>query len=268
MNSHSISYYVKSALIVSAIFYIAFLLSSTIIEFSKTGNIFSISLNYSIKVGALMLLLMYLYTLSVGAWDKWEQFAIIPIPTALGVALSMVLSSQAYASYTVLTFLVLLEIFIWNSNNLKKLLLKFSPIMIMRPVLHGALFLFSLLSGALIILNPTTQDINIGNKIGTMIEEPLKQAVTKQVPEQMRPFLLSGVDFKGLAEAQINKTVEPYKNYIKPIMAVLTFFLFQFYGSIAFFVYSMTANVLMWVAIKTKLIKIELVEVPQEILRF
>jgi hypothetical protein len=267
-RSKNIGFYIKSALIVAAVFFATNSLSSEILTFSQTGDIFALNTELAIRVTVLMLAVMYLFTLSIGAWDKWEQFAIIPIPTALGVTLSLMLLQQLYALYIGLAFLVLMELFILSSTKLKKLLLKFSPTIIMQPILRGTLFLFSLLSVISIILSSNAQNINIGNEIGTMIEEPLKQAVTKQIPTELRSFVLTEVDFKGLAETQINKTIEPYKNYIKPIMAILTFFLFQFFGSIALFIYKLTVNILMWLVLKTKLIKIELVEVPQEILKF
>lgn len=268
MKTHSFSYYVKSAFIVSAIFCTTFQLSTEILNFSKTGDIFSVSPYYMLKIGVLILVTAYLYTLSIGAWDEWEQFAIIPIPTALGVTLSAEFSGLLHAPYIGIAFLAVLEIFIWNSTGLKKLFLKFSPTMIMKPTLNGMVFLFSILSGASLLLDTVPQITNIGNKIGTIIEAPLKQAVTKQIPAELRIFLLDGIDFKGLAEVQINNAIEPYKNYVKPIMAGLTFFLFQFIGSIALFVYGITINVLMWLATKTKIFRTERVEVQQETLKF
>ena len=69
-------------------------------------------------------------------------------------------------------------------------------------------------------------------------------------------------------ENQVNALIEPYKNFVHPIMSLLTFLLFSFYASLAHIIYILTVDILFLLAKKTGFYKVETIQVEQEQLTF
>jgi hypothetical protein len=293
-----------------SLFLESYFLSQLIVQHVISQDYFSIPTAYSLKVIGMMLLLLYTFSLSVGAWDTWEQYVLVPTPIVLAVFLSLLTYSLNYALIVSLLFSLILVYDIHKSTHLRNLLIRFQPRMILRLSLKGVLFIFAILGSVLVILHSAhvEQEFNLGNKIADLVKEPVKHAVDKQLKDQLnevapglqysgydidfenidpayKPLVESlgleemlnegstelpslEVDVEGIVENQVNSFIEPYKNLIQPIMALLSFALFQFYATITFVLFVLTVDVLFWIAKHTKFFEIENVEVIQEKLRF
>ena len=66
---------------------------------------------------------------------------------------------------------------------------------------------------------------------------------------------------------QIDKILEPYKKYFRPALAVLVFGLLQIYGAIAYFIYSITIDLILRLLLKFKIIGIEKIRTEKEIFK-
>ena len=66
---------------------------------------------------------------------------------------------------------------------------------------------------------------------------------------------------------QIDKILEPYKKYFRPALAVLVFGLLQIYGAIAYFIYSITIDLILRLLLKFKIIGIEKIQTEKEIFK-
>jgi len=66
---------------------------------------------------------------------------------------------------------------------------------------------------------------------------------------------------------QIDKILEPYKKYFRPALAVLVFGLLQIYGAIAYFIYSITIDLILRLLLKSKIIGIEKMQMEKEIFK-
>jgi len=66
---------------------------------------------------------------------------------------------------------------------------------------------------------------------------------------------------------QIDRILEPYKKYFRPALAVLVFGLLQIYGAIAYFIYSITIDLILRLLLKSKIIGIEKMQMEKEIFK-
>ena len=64
---------------------------------------------------------------------------------------------------------------------------------------------------------------------------------------------------------QIDRILEPYKKYFRPALAVLVFGLLQIYGAIAYFIYSITIDLILRLLLKFKIIGIKKIQMEKEI---
>jgi hypothetical protein len=262
------SSYLKLLGISVVLFIISFLLTSNITEFINKQDILNISLVFSLKIIFLMLLMTYSVALSFGGWDKWEQYFFIPIPIVAGIILHLIETPGVYAVLISGLFFTVLSYDIYLSTRLKTLLLKPDPRMILRFSTRGALFLFSVLGGILVLINTQSLDItDIASGIAENVERPVQRVLEGQLPGN-GSALTGTFDFKGFAQDAIEGLIRPYQRFMQPILAVLMFFLFQFYASAAYILYMITIMPVYWLAKRTGFLKTETKEVTQETLTY
>jgi len=249
-----------------------------------------------------MVLIAWTFAISVGSWERGLQYLIIPVPTALAMFLVMAQFNISYAILMTAVTAGLLIYDIWKSTRLSKLLVRFEPTIILKFSTNGLLFLFSILAGVLVMIDPgTVQELNIGKQTADIVGETLDAAIQTQIKntlngapqgylDQLDPSVVNmlesfglptnlndpmytnpenlGIDTKEIVESQVNALIEPYKDFVKPIMALLLFGLFQFYAYLAYIIFSLTVNIIYWVAKKTNFLKTEVIQVDKEILKF
>jgi hypothetical protein len=265
----SATYYIKAGLFSLLIFIESFILAQLIIGFVRNQDIFSVDLRYSAMVVAMMLLITYTFALTIGGWQKWEQYLIIIAPVILAVFLSTFPISPTYAVVITFGFGVLLSFDVYKSTRLKNLLLKPEPKMILRFSTRGLLFLFSVLGGVLVTLNVSAAEpLNIGQKVGEMTSGPIQTMLEGQIPQEAQDLVEGTIDYREVVETQVNALIEPYRNLVNPVIAILTFALFQVYASVAYLIYIITIDGIFWLAKKLKLFTVEKVMVEQEQLKF
>jgi len=296
------SYYLKLASIVLLTFFQTYYLSWLISNYVVQGNFFTLDTQFSVIVVILMVLIAWTFAISVGSWERGLQYLIIPVPTALAMFLVMAQFNISYAILMTAVTAGLLIYDIWKSTRLSKLLVRFEPTIILKFSTNGLLFLFSILAGVLVMIDPgTVQELNIGKQTADIVGETLDAAIQTQIKntlngapqgylDQLDPSVVNmlesfglptnlndpmytnpenlGIDTKEIVESQVNALIEPYKDFVKPIMALLLFGLFQFYAYLAYIIFSLTVNIIYWVAKKTNFLKTEVIQVDKEILKF
>jgi hypothetical protein len=296
------SYYLKIAVIVLLTFIQTYYLSWLISTYVAQGNFFTLNTEFSIRVVILMVLLAWTFAISVGSWEKGLQYLIIPIPTAVAMFLVIAQMNISFAFLIMLGTAGLLIYDIWKSTRLSKLLIRFEPTIVLKFSTSGLLFLFSVLAGVLVMVDTEkVQEMNIGKQTAEIVGETLDTAIQTQIQntlsgapqgylDQIDPSVVNmlesfglpsnlsdpmysnpenlGINTKVIVEAQVNDLIEPYKDFVKPVMALLLFGMFQFYAYIAYLIFSLTVNGIYWVAKKTNFLKIETVQVDKEILKF
>lgn len=273
---------IKISVLTVLIFIESFLLSQLILDFIRRGGIFHFSIEFSIRTVAYMLLSIYTFSLTAGGWDKWKQYVMIPLPVSLAIFITTVIVFPQYAFFVAAGSALLISLDVNKSTQMKKLMVKFDPKMILRFSTKGILFVFSIFGGVLILLNSTqVEPLNVGQEIYKLIQKPVENIISDQIFPVVNLAILESADLAStplfekteesvgvIVENQINKLIEPYKNFIHPIIAVLTFALFQFYASLAYVIYILTIDLIFLISKKTGFFKIEMATVEQEQLKF
>lgn len=291
--------YIKIGILSLLLLLTSYFLTNTILIPIKTHNYFGVSLEYSLKIIALMLVEVYLFSLSVGIWGNWKQYLFVALPPMLGITLVTIQINIFYGTITSAILFALLCVDIARSNDLKNTLIIFKPIYVLSLSTSGLLFIFSIIGGVMVILSsPDLPKINVGKSLATVIEPQVKKMVSnelqKQTQNEMSLFNVGVVDpaikeildqaqtqtpvlaqnyvdninFSSLIENQINNFVTPYKDFLHPILAVLMFLLFQFYASITRVIFAISIEPLFKLAKKLKFLHIEKVTVEKEVLKF
>lgn len=293
---------IKFSILSISLFVEAVVFLNEVIAYINLHDYFSISLEFSIKIVLLMLLTVYTLSLTIGAWSSWWQHLITTTVLVTAIFITLIKYDLTYALIISAISFLLLTYDNLKSYRIKKLLIKFDPMMILRFSTKGVLFIFSVVAGILLILNANgLNGINVGKKIAEVASDPLKSFVQKnvenQISQQLLPLKANGIDLEDptikqtlqqsgivyesldlvarpenvskdipqIIENQVNNFLEPYKNLFYPVMALLVFGLFQLYASITYWVYMATIKPLFYILIKTKFLKIEKVPAEQEI---
>ncbi len=235
----------------------SFLLTQLIISYIKTVDYFKISTGFSIQVIGLMFLTIITCSLTIGAWGKWKQYVLISVPVTLAMFLAL-LNYNFYNALTISTAaLLLLSYDIYKSDQLKGILVKMDPRFILRFSNTGLLFIFSVLGGVLVIIHSTYYDpnINLGKKLVEVSEQPIQQLMKGQNVDKTVMVTV---------EKQINDLVEPYKNWLKPLMGLVVFGIFQFFSNIAYLIYMVAIGPIFKLAKKSGFIKVEKIKIEKE----
>lgn len=277
----SAEYYIKLAFVTLALFAESFILATLINSYVTTGNFFSISVPFSLQVVGYMTLISLTFSLTVGAWDAWYFNLLAPAAIASGIMIPLLPTNATYALIAAGVAFIIIALESYRSYRIKKILLDFVPLLVLRFAIRGMLFVFSILAGLMIILNASNvKQIDFGQLIANVAEKPLKSTVNSQLQQTIErqtiysgyseeevKQLLSGygieagtgtkmvteglsIDVGGMIQQQVNSFIEPYKEFVRPLIAVLIFGLFQLYATVSYVVYSVLVGVVVVIAKK------------------
>ena len=97
-------------------------------------------------------------------------------------------------------------------------------------------------------------------------ELPINIPTSESISENISGTI-TGTVKKSISD-QVNKTVEPYRKFFKPTLALLVFGILQIYSSIAYFVFSSFSGIFLLLLRKTRFINIQKVPAEKEIINF
>lgn len=255
-----------------------------------------------------MLLLIYTFSLSIGAWYKWEQYIMVIIPIILAIFIKLFISNSKYILSTCCIATLLLAYEIRKSTRLKNLLIKVDPKIIMRFSAKSLLLLFCILGGIISLIDPDMKkSFDLGERVaelsGKHVEKYLDKQISEQILEQDYDVIEDGgtvvsegyeipakaeiydgfyIDLRELYEdkeptqeqlksfisRKVNEATEQYKEFFQPILSLVTFSVLQIYALIAFFLYGLTIDLIFWTAKRLKLVHIHTENVEKENLIF
>ncbi len=295
----SAGYYIKLTFITLALFAESFILATLINSYFTTGNFFDISIPFSLQVVGCMVLISLTFSLTVGAWDAWYFNLLAPAAIASGVMIPLLPTNTTHALIAAGATFIIIALESYRSYRIKKILLDFVPLLVLRFAVRGIFLAFSILAGLMIILNASNvRQIDFGQLIANVAEKPLKSTVNSQLQQTIeRQTIYSGyteeevqqllseygieagtetgtvpeelnIDVEGMIKQQVNSLIEPYKEFVRPLIAVLVFGLFQIYATVSYVVYTLLVGAVVVVAKKIGILH-ELIEtVEKKDLRF
>ena len=274
----------------------SYLVGNVLKDFIQNQNYFSFSLNFTLKIVVLLVLTLYTLSFSIGTSDKWEYGTVFGIGVFLGVFFNLITYDTFYALLIALGSFLIINLNSLRSLKYKNNLIKAIPKLSLRFSTKGMLLIFGVLASTIFLLESSgvTNQINVGKTIAEITEKPVLNIVEKQISQIQLPLktqelnendpkvktvleslglpsflpqnLLSpeNINISGIIESAVNRFLEPYKKLFSPVMAILIFAIFQFYATIAYYVYFLTINPLFSLLKKIGLIKTEKIQIEKE----
>lgn len=264
------AYYIKTGILIGLLLLQTILLSNSILNYVKTQQYFGPPKELLIHIAVLLLTLAYTQALTIGAWGKWEQLIIIPIPITLGIFIILIPLGIPNA-LTIAILIGLISAYqALRAQKLMELFVKFNPYFILRPLTGNLFFVFALLAGFCAFINPMQNiPVNIGKQIGELTENQVRELmIGNELYQTAKEFGVIDINLKDEITNQVNNFIEPYKSLLAPITAVLVFAIIRTLGLVAAIVFSVTIKPLFWLTIKTGLIKVGFEDVKKEVYRF
>ena len=290
-------YYVKLGVLMLVLFSETFFLTTIINGFVSQGDFFNINIPFSLQVVGLMTLIILTFALTVGAWDVWYFNIMTPLAIAAGIMVPLLSTSTTYALIAAGVAFIIMAAESFRSYKIKALLIKFDALLVLRFAVKGILLVFSILAGLIIILGASNvKEIDFGKLIAEVAEKPIKSTVNSQMQQTIeRQTIYSGysaeevqklldeygigaetgadtltkdLDIKSMIQTQVNDLIAPYKELVRPLIAILVFGLFQLYATVSYAIYSLFVGLLIVIAKKTGLLNTITTTVEKQDLRF
>jgi hypothetical protein len=299
------AYYLKTFVLMLLLTAESFFLTKFLLDYIRSEDYFTPPLKTLGIIVGLLLLVLYTYALTVGAWKKWEHFIVVPLPISLGIFIGLLRINSTYAVLVGVIAYVFLSYDVFMANLVKSQLIKFSPILVLRFATKAILFMFALLTSVMVFLHAADkrQEFDISSKIAeiaqTQVDKVMQPEVDKteapniliaklegkSIPPNPELFsMLSGLqggsssfigglptfnlDLKETVKKEVDNIIAPYKQFIPPLIALVVFALIRFIGGIANIIFNITVPLLFKFAKRVNLLHVEYVTVQKEELTF
>ena len=284
------------------------LLYKVVQPFIESRKYFSISPDFSIPFLLIMIVSMWTISLISQTFNKkWEVLltSAIFLGTSFLFLVQFRLVEALVGSFvsSIFLFLELGRTKILADDNLS-IRMRYSS----RPATKGYLLAVSaIISLSVFLMSEHVSSIDIGEEVANIVHKPLQEAVDKEYQDtvdkniettKLNSFTQSNSQFSEVLKSlgiidltsnlplsgnvkesvvgsikdgissRVNKVVEPYRKFFSPTFAILVFGLLQIYNTIAYFVYSNTIYLILFILRKTKFVTVEKVPAEKEVLKF
>jgi hypothetical protein len=260
----------KTIILMAALFFEALFLTLIFIDLTYTKNFLSPDFRLVVYAAIIMLFMLYTYALTVGAWAKWEQYIIVPLPISLGIAFVTASISVVYAIVAFLICYLIIGYETYFSTQLKDQLIKFVPGIVLRFAARGIMFSFALMAALIILVNPISDErIDIAGGIANLAQNQVNSFITSRPDLSLLYFQdLSPLDIRGTVEQEVRVILSQYEQYILPVMAFAVFGIVQALNLAVYLVFSLTVGFVFALAKRLGFLKEEVVQVERVILKF
>lgn len=271
---HTRGYFIKTIFFSVLLFVESLILVNMLSNYAGAKDYFTVDWQFIGIVAGILLSIAYTYALSIGSWDTWLQFVVVPLPISLANALIVARINYLYGLMAFFVSYLFISYDVFFATQLKEQLIKFNPKIILRFSTKGLLFTFALMAGLFVFLTPTSlEELNIINTAAKITETQLKTLIDNSFSGSMELTLLKNFglldyNYTELLAEQIRTFVEPYRDYVVPILSVLVITSVQFINAIVYIIFALTIDLIYFIAKKLNIIKVEYREVMQEILTF
>lgn len=297
----STAYYIKTLVLMLFLTIESLALSYFILSYIKTGDYFTPSVNIMAAIGITMLLLAYTYSLTIGSWGSWEQYVIVPLPISIGIFMVVFNYNPGLSPLVALGAYGIITYGVFTATHIITMMAKFEPRIILRLSLKTILMVFSLLAALLVFIYSEGDNIDVGTKIGSFANDQINKIVQpkpgeggnnlidflggKSIPTDPELYGQLGglnvnnsslignlgalnLDLGGAVASEVNQLIEPYRRFLAPLIALLTFGLMQFLAYIVTLVYSLTIPLVFALGKKSGFFTVQLVPTVRENLTF
>jgi hypothetical protein len=299
------TYFVKTGILVVLLFVESLLLTIQTLNYIKSIDYFTPALTVLLTIAGLMLAIIYTYSLTIGAWDRWEQFVIVPVPIAFGIFVTLSVINPFYAVVASAVVLAWLSYEVLITTRIKAMLIKFNPKLILRLSARGLLLSFSGIAALMVFVNASNPnfEFDLGGILGKAANEYVQKIVSPKVPKDTDGTTINeelgekaipidpevfgqlgglrmdsnstlgnlgflNLDITETVTESVNSAISQYSHFVPPLLALIVFGIFQFLGFLTNIVFLLTVDILFAFAKKAGFFKIQTQTVEQEYLRF
>ncbi len=259
-------HYVKTAITSLVIFVSSLLLGNTIVDFVEKGDYFGFSVETAILFVVYSVILLVAFALSIGCWNKYDQYLFVLVPLVLGVFFSMEhldpVQSLTFASVFGLIFMF----YMYRSLKLKSLLLQFVPNLIFSDAVRVMLLLFSLMSAFAIFIN--FENIEQPKSLADYVTQVVSKEVQNLGGGPLEMLDSANVPLDEIIKTNVETFLGPFKKFTTPIIAFLIFSYFQLLAWITYSIYAIIIEPIFWLGKKYGMYKIEYEDVKRENLTY
>lgn len=266
--------YIKTVIVACSIFIASFFLTQAMMAYIETQGYFSLNFAPLSKIGILILLSAYTVALSSPAWNEWSQLLVVSLPFSLGIFLNLLALEPANALVMAVAIFIILSFFVEKSVRLEKTMAKSIPSVFLRSSIRGLFLCISLLAAGIVILSPGNEAEQLTENVGEVANNQISQYINKKLlsenPEAGMLLQYTNVE-QNLNEEisnQVENAIEPYRNLIHILMAVLVFVTLQGFSTIIYIIFNITIGLIFFIAKKTKFFRKETELIEKEILKF
>jgi len=280
-----------------------FFIFKTLSTFVESKNYLSVARELAIPL--LIVTLFSLWTLAVISQTMQKKQEIFVLPVIMFFS-SFIFLAKFKTLDTVVGALLSFLYFAYQIRRtyfVKESLLKIDITQSARHITKGFLFTTAFVTAlSVFLISKDFPTIDVGQKVANIAEKPIKRAVEKEyedklptntgsfnfssnsqisnvleslgikdiptgIPtsEKVSDSVVGGI--KNSISSQVNKAVEPYKDFLNPTLALLVFGMLQLYNFIAYAIYSATISLIFLFLKKTRVVEIEKTMVEKEVVK-
>lgn len=298
------AYYIKTSILMVLLALESYFLTQILLNYVRSEDYFTPPIQTLGTIALALLVLIYTYALTVGAWKKWEQFVVVPLPISLGVFVGIFFLNPTHAVLVAAVAYILLSYDVYIATTIRDQLIKFNPVTILRFSTRGILFMFSLLAAVLVFLHSSEKnnEFELGSKIAEIAGNQLGSIMQPKLdPSKLPSNLANELDGKGLplnpelfglggmqgdtnsvidglpsfnldlgntVKTEVNNIIEPYKQFIPPLIALLVYAMVRFLGTFAHIAFNLTVPIVFGIAKKLSFLHSYSVPAEKEELSF
>ncbi len=284
------------------------LLYKIVQPFVESKKYFSISPDFSVPFLLIMIFSMWTISLiSQTFTKKWEIFltSVIFLITSF-LFLIQFRFLEALIGSVIFSLFLFLEV--GRTKMLAEENLSIRMRYSSRPATKAYLLAVSaVISLSIFLMSEHISSIDVGEEVANIVHKPVQEAVNKEYEDtvdknintsKINSFTQSNSQFSEVLKSlgitdipsnlplsenvkesvvgsikdgissRVNKIVEPYRKFFSPTLAILVFGLLQIYNTIAYFVYSNTIYLILFILRRTKFVTVEKVPAEREVLKF
>jgi hypothetical protein len=290
IETNSKHFYLKTVILMALFFSASLLLFRQINLFLLRKDFFMPTVEFTGIAVTLMVALSLTYSLILCSNNRYLEY--LATPATIGLAAFLSGSQNNIIGFGIMMLMIqIFTIFsVFYVHRMKSLYIKFSPLTFFGFPAKSLLTIFGIYAAFTVFFNDNlTLDFNIGSTVSKLASQPVQDLVNKQIEDSLQQkitnqMIPTGIDIKNLpynqifdtpkvkAEEfiadQVNKFIEPYTNFVKPTIAVIVYFLFQFLAFFARLIFGIVVYPVFEVAKEVGFLKVTKRQIEKEELSY
>lgn len=266
LKNFNYPHYIKTSVMSVLLFVTSMLLGNTVVDYVEAGNYFSFPLGSSVMFVVYSTLLLVIFAMSIGCWNRYDQYLFVMLPIVFGIFFSLEHLNPIQALTLASVFALILIFLIYRAFRLKSLLVKFVPNLVFSDATRILLFMFSLMSAYAIFIN--FDSVAKPSSITDLLSGEVSKVISNSEGGPFEILKNANVPLDDIIKQNVEGLLAPFGQFMTPIIALIVLSYFQLLSWISYTIYSLIIEPIFWLGKRFGLYRIELEDVKRENLTF